>query len=80
LVILGRPPSLPLRELLALAVRLMNMRVRPVRRLVRGRASLRVANAKTKADLGWRPTFPTYREGFRAMASPRAGGKRGWHP
>jgi nucleoside-diphosphate-sugar epimerase len=29
--------------------------------------SMRVANAKAKAELGWRPAFPTYRDGIRAM-------------
>jgi nucleoside-diphosphate-sugar epimerase len=27
----------------------------------------RVANARAKAELGWRPTYPTYREGLRAI-------------
>ena len=30
--------------------------------------SMRVANAKAKADLGWQPAFPTYRDGIAAMA------------
>jgi nucleoside-diphosphate-sugar epimerase len=29
--------------------------------------SMRVANAKAKAELGWRPAFPTYRDGIAAM-------------
>jgi len=29
--------------------------------------SKRVSNALAKAELGWRPTFPTYREGLRAI-------------
>ena len=31
--------------------------------------SMRVANAKAKAELGWRPAFPTYRDGIRAMVA-----------
>ena len=31
--------------------------------------SMRVSNAKAKAELGWRPTFPTYRDGIRAAAT-----------
>jgi nucleoside-diphosphate-sugar epimerase len=27
----------------------------------------RVSNARAKAELGWRPRFPTYREGLRAI-------------
>jgi len=34
--------------------------------------SKRVANARAKAELGWRPAFPTYREGLRAVLA--AGG------
>jgi nucleoside-diphosphate-sugar epimerase len=30
--------------------------------------SMRVANTKAKAELGWQPAFPTYREGIQAMA------------
>lgn len=29
--------------------------------------SKRVSNARAKAELGWRPTYPTYREGLRAV-------------
>ena len=29
--------------------------------------SMRVANAKAKAELGWRPAFPSYRDGIAAM-------------
>lgn len=29
--------------------------------------SKRVSNARTKAELGWRPKYPTYREGLEAM-------------
>ena len=31
--------------------------------------SMRVSNAKAKADLGWHPSFPTYRDGIRALAA-----------
>jgi nucleoside-diphosphate-sugar epimerase len=34
-------------------------------------ASMRVSNAKARAELGWHPSFPTYHDGIRAMASPR---------
>ena len=35
--------------------------------------SKRVSNARAKAELGWRPTYPTYREGLAAiLASERA--------
>jgi len=34
--------------------------------------SLHVANAKAKAELGWQPRFPTYREGIAAMAAQLA--------
>jgi nucleoside-diphosphate-sugar epimerase len=30
--------------------------------------SMRVSNAKAKAELGWQPMFPTYRDGIRAAA------------
>ena len=30
--------------------------------------SMRVANTKAKNELGWRPQFPTYRQGIQAMA------------
>jgi len=33
------------------------------------RQSLRLSNAKAKAELGWRPTVPTYREGVAALVS-----------
>jgi nucleoside-diphosphate-sugar epimerase len=29
--------------------------------------SKRVSNALAKAELGWRPAFPTYREGLRSI-------------
>jgi nucleoside-diphosphate-sugar epimerase len=35
--------------------------------------SMRVSNAKAKRELGWRPRFPTYREGVRALSSGRSG-------
>ena len=35
--------------------------------------SMRVANDKAKAELGWRPAFPTYRAGIDAMVSAAAG-------
>ena len=35
--------------------------------------SKRVANARAKSELGWRPQYPTYREGLRAiLAAERA--------
>ena len=34
--------------------------------------SKRVSNALAKAELGWRPAYPTYREGLRAILA--AGG------
>jgi nucleoside-diphosphate-sugar epimerase len=33
--------------------------------------SMRVSNAKAAAELGWRPQYPTYREGVQSMASVR---------
>lgn len=30
--------------------------------------SMRVSNTKAKAQLGWKPAYPTYREGLRALA------------
>lgn len=33
------------------------------------RQSLRLSNAKAKAELGWRPLVPTYREGIAALVS-----------
>ena len=29
--------------------------------------SKRVSNARAKAELGWRPAYPTYREGLAAI-------------
>jgi nucleoside-diphosphate-sugar epimerase len=34
--------------------------------------SMRVSNAKTRTELGWRPAFPTYREGIEAMVAADA--------
>jgi nucleoside-diphosphate-sugar epimerase len=34
--------------------------------------SMRVANAKARAELGWRPAYPTYRDGIAAMVSSPA--------
>jgi nucleoside-diphosphate-sugar epimerase len=31
--------------------------------------SMRVSNDKAKAELGWRPVYPTYREGIQAMTT-----------
>jgi nucleoside-diphosphate-sugar epimerase len=33
------------------------------------RQSLRLSNAKAKAELGWRPAVPTYREGVAALVA-----------
>jgi nucleoside-diphosphate-sugar epimerase len=38
--------------------------------------SMHVANAKARTELGWRPTYPTYRAGVRAMAPVPAGSRR----
>jgi len=35
--------------------------------------SKRVSNALAKAELGWRPMYPTYREGLRAIIAPPSG-------
>ena len=34
--------------------------------------SKRVSNARAKAELGWRPAFPTYREGLSAILAQEA--------
>lgn len=34
--------------------------------------SKRVSNARAKAELGWRPTYPTYREGLKAILAGAA--------
>jgi len=51
------------------------------------RQSLRLSNAKAKAELGWRPAVPTYREGVAALvaalrppADPDADAEPGPHP
>jgi nucleoside-diphosphate-sugar epimerase len=36
----------------------------------------RVANGKARRVLGWRPAFPTYREGLRAIVRPTSPGAR----
>jgi nucleoside-diphosphate-sugar epimerase len=41
-------------------------------------ASMRVANAKAKAELGWRPTYHSYRVGIHAMASAVARKEEPW--
>ena len=33
--------------------------------------SKRVSNARAKAELGWRPAFPSYREGIDAILADR---------
>ena len=37
--------------------------------------SKRVSNARAKAELGWRPRYPTYREGIESLLSPSPGGR-----
>ena len=37
--------------------------------------SKRVANARAKAELGWRPAYPSYREGLRAILEAETGGR-----
>jgi nucleoside-diphosphate-sugar epimerase len=39
--------------------------------------SMYVSNARAKADLGWAPSYPTYREGIRAMALEATVDRRG---
>jgi nucleoside-diphosphate-sugar epimerase len=34
--------------------------------------SMRVSNAKAKAELGWHPRFPGHHQGIRAMIGPAA--------
>jgi nucleoside-diphosphate-sugar epimerase len=34
----------------------------------------RVSNARAKAELGWRPAYPSYREGLRAILQAESGG------
>jgi len=38
--------------------------------------SKRVSNARAKATLGWRPMYPTYREGLAAVWAEESGGLR----
>jgi hypothetical protein len=38
--------------------------------------AMRVANTKAKKELGWRPTFPTYRDGIDALARADAVARR----
>jgi nucleoside-diphosphate-sugar epimerase len=38
--------------------------------------TLRVSNAKAKADLGWQPTVPTYRDGIRRIADTLTAGSQ----
>jgi nucleoside-diphosphate-sugar epimerase len=61
--LLGRepPPEIPLAE----------ARLSPAAQRFYGE-SKRVSNARAKAELGWRPAYPTYREGLRAVLA--AGG------
>ena len=40
--------------------------------------SMRVSNAKAKAELGWRPAYPTYHDGIRAMAGGAARKEEAW--
>jgi nucleoside-diphosphate-sugar epimerase len=40
-------------------------------------SALRVSNAKAKADLGWEPSVPTYREGIARIASTLRRDRRG---
>jgi nucleoside-diphosphate-sugar epimerase len=41
-------------------------------------ASMRVANAKAKAELGWRPRYPNYRAGIHAMVAAAARKEEPW--
>ena len=34
--------------------------------------SKRVSNARAKAELGWRPRYPSYREGLKAILAEEA--------
>jgi hypothetical protein len=36
--------------------------------------SMRVSNARAKAELGWHPMFPTYLDGIQAMVYPAPAG------
>lgn len=55
---LPKPPRLP-----GAVLRL----VAPYAGTMMTRQSLRLSNARAKAELGWRPLFPTYREGVAAV-------------
>jgi nucleoside-diphosphate-sugar epimerase len=39
-------------------------------------STLRVSNAKAKADLGWRPAVPTSRDGIRRIADTLTAGSQ----
>jgi nucleoside-diphosphate-sugar epimerase len=39
--------------------------------------SMRVSNAKAHDELGWRPAYPTFREGIEAMVAAHAGASGG---
>jgi nucleoside-diphosphate-sugar epimerase len=41
-------------------------------------SSLRVSNAKATAELGWRPAYPTYHDGIRAMVAAAARKEEPW--
>jgi nucleoside-diphosphate-sugar epimerase len=41
-------------------------------------ASMRVANAKARTELGWRPTYPNYRAGVHAMVAAAARKEEPW--
>lgn len=71
----------PNSEVVAYAARLLGMEPPPEVSLAEARLSpaamrfygesKRVANARAKAELGWRPAFPTFREGLRAILGGR---------
>ena len=74
----------PNSEVIAYAARLLGMDVPPEVALADANLSpaamrfygesKRVSNARAKAELGWRPAYPTYREGLAAiLAAERAG-------
>lgn len=72
----------PAEAVTAYAARLLGMEPPPQERFEAARLSpmaqrfwgesKRVGNARAKAELGWRPAYPTYREGLRAVLA--AGG------
>ena len=43
-------------------------------------ASMRLSNAKARAELGWHPAFPAYYDGIRAAASPASAGREVGRP